>query len=154
MSRDQIILSLDSRHAEKIFRGVKKVELRRRTMNITPGTIAWIYVKMPVGSVIGRVKIESVYNDSPMTIWSRYKSVSGLTKKEYFEYFSNSSRGTALMLKDPKLLKNSISLVEMRAVSENFQPPQFFKRLYDRCPILNNFFGTGLIFRSQSRGRA
>jgi predicted transcriptional regulator len=52
---DHILISLEPRHAESILEGRKRVELRRRTMNVTIGSTVWMYAKLPVGSIIGRV---------------------------------------------------------------------------------------------------
>ena len=65
---EHILISLASRHAENIFAGPKLVEVRRRTMNVVPGTTVWIYVKLPVGSTIGRVKVGAVHVLSPTTL--------------------------------------------------------------------------------------
>ena len=46
---DQILISLEPRHAENILEGRKRVELRRRTMNVTIGSTVWMYAKLPVG---------------------------------------------------------------------------------------------------------
>ena len=42
---ENILISLESRHAKNIYSGEKKIELRRRTMHVTPGTTVWIYEK-------------------------------------------------------------------------------------------------------------
>jgi hypothetical protein len=57
---DQILVSLEPRHAENILEGRKRVELRRRTMSVTIGSTVWMYAKLPVGSIWRR------YGDSIM----------------------------------------------------------------------------------------
>ena len=52
---DQILISLEVRHAESILQGYKLVEFRRRTMKILPGATLWIYAKVPVGELNSRV---------------------------------------------------------------------------------------------------
>ncbi len=54
---DNILISLEPRHAENILAGLKRVELRRRTMNVSPGCTVWIYAKLPVGSIVGRTTL-------------------------------------------------------------------------------------------------
>ena len=134
--RDHILISLEPRHAESIFAGLKKVELRRRVMHVVSGTTAWIYVKLPVGSVIGSVKVGAIHNLSPVTLWRRFGSLSGLTRAEFFEYFKGVSRGTALVIESAELLNQSISLREIRKMAQDFQPPQFFTRLPENHPLL------------------
>ena len=132
---EHILISLESRHAENIFAGHKRVELRRRTMNVSSGATLWIYVKLPVGSIIGRVRIGKVHSSSPNTLWRRYGSVSGLSKQEFFSYFGGVERGVALILEQTKRLQSSLSLKALRQLDEGFQPPQFFARLTSEHPL-------------------
>lgn len=134
-NNEHILISLESRHAENIFAGQKRVELRRRTMNISPGATLWIYVKLPVGSIIGHARIGKVHASSPNTLWRRYGSVSGLSKDEFFSYFGRAKQGVALVLEQSKRLRSSLSLKALRQVDERFQPPQFFARLTSEHPL-------------------
>lgn len=132
---EHILISLDSRHAENIFAGHKRVELRRRTMRVSPGATVWIYVKLPVGSIVGHARIGEIHSSSPASLWRRYGSVSGLSKREFFEYFGGAERGVALVLERSMRLRSSLSLRSLREVDEGFQPPQFFVRLTSKHPL-------------------
>lgn len=132
---EHILISLEPRHAENIFAGQKLVELRRRTMNVLPGTTLWIYVKLPVGSIVGNAIVGKVHASSPNTLWRRYGSVSGLSKREFFSYFGGAEQGVALVLEKSKRLQSSLSLKVLRQVDEGFQPPQFFVRLTSEHPL-------------------
>ena len=136
-NKENILISLTSHHATNIFAGLKLVELRRRTMHVLPGTTVWIYVKIPVGSIIGKVKIRAVHTSSPATLWRRFGSISGLTRSEFFEYFDGVEQGTALMLESAELLDQALPLKTLRKITRGFQPPQFFTRLAARNPVLN-----------------
>src|SRR5438552_11803746 len=96
--KHDILISLASRHADKIFAGEKQVELRRRAMRVAPGATVWIYVKLPVGSIVGRAKLEAIHASSPASLWRRFGLVSGLSKEEFFEYFKGVTQGYALVL--------------------------------------------------------
>ena len=133
---EHILISLEPRHAENIFSGRKQVELRRRTMNVSPGTTVWIYVKLPVGSIIGRVNIVGVHSLSPAGLWRRFGSVSGLSRTEFFEYFSGAAAGVALVLENAQRLHGSLSLNMLRELAGGFHPPQFFARLGAKHPFL------------------
>ena len=135
---EHILISLASRHAENIFAGRKLVELRRRTMNVVPGTTVWIYVKLPVGSIIGRVKVGAVHVLSPTTLWRRFGSVSGLTRAEFFDYFDGVAQGVALVLQEAEGLGTSLPLDMLREITDGFQPPQFFARLSAQQPLLGS----------------
>lgn len=134
--KEHIIISLDSRHAENIFEGRKHVELRRRKMHVEPGATALIYVKQPVGSIVGRVTISSIYASSPTKLWREYGSVSGLGRAEFFEYFHGATNPVALLLEGAKRYRSALSLEDIRRLSGTFQPPQFFSRLQPHHPVL------------------
>lgn len=133
---EHILISLASRHAENIFAGRKQVELRRRTMRVVPGTTVWIYVKLPIGSIIGRVKIGAVHASSPAALWRRFGSISCLSRSEFFDYFNGAVQGVALVLEDAERLHHSLSLEVLREITVGFQPPQFFARLSAQHPLL------------------
>ena len=136
LDEEHIIISLNDRHAENILTGRKQVELRRRTMNVESGTIIWIYVKLPVGSIIGCVRVVNVHASSPTSLWRQFGSVSGLSRSEFFDYFKGVTRGVALELEEAERLAISLSLEEIREIHVGFQPPQFFSRLNAQHPII------------------
>ena len=137
MNEDQhILISLASRHADKIFSGQKQVELRRRPMCVAPGATVWIYVKLPGGSIVGRARIEAVHASSPATLWRRFGLVSGLSREEFFSYFAGVKKGFALVLEGAQRLRKSFSLETLRRAAKRFQPPQFFIRLTAGHPVL------------------
>jgi len=130
------LISLEKRHADNILSGAKQVELRRRTMNISPGATVWLYAKMPVGEVLGYVIAESSFVGAPSTVWRKYGPVSGLTKSEFMNYFEGSITASALGISSPQRLRSAVSLDSLRLASPGFQPPQFFCRL-DRDSTLS-----------------
>lgn len=136
INENHILISLTPRHAENIFDGRKHVELRRRTMHITPGTTAWIYVKLPIGAITGRVKVAAIHTLSPSTLWKSFGAVSGLSKSEFLNYFSGVTKGVALELVEIQQLRQPIPLVSLRKISRGFHPPQFFTRLISTNPVL------------------
>ncbi|WP_097200294.1 ASCH domain-containing protein [Variovorax sp. YR752] len=137
-----VLISLEERHAEKILDGTKTVELRRRPMHVAVGATIWFYVKVPVGSVIGCAKVAGVHTLAPSTLWTRFGPVSGLQRREFFDYFSGSPTAFALSLTEPRRLATPIPLSELRDVSSGFHPPQFFA----------NIASDGPLFRAMNRG--
>lgn len=130
MKNDQhLLISLEERHANNIFAGTKRVELRRREMRVAPGDTVWIYVKLPVGCVTGHATVEATHTMSPTQLWRRFGSCSGLEKAEFFDYFAGAEKAFALGLKNAKVLTNPLSLADLREASAGFQPPQFFSRI-------------------------
>ena len=124
-----LLISLEERHALNIFAGTKRVELRRREMNVEPGATVWIYVKLPVGCVTGYAVVDKTHTMSPTQLWRRFGSWSGLERAEFFNYFVGVSKAFALELRDTHVLPNPIPLATLRKASNGFQPPQFFSRI-------------------------
>lgn len=133
---ENILISLESRHAKNIYSGEKKIELRRRTMHVTPGTTVWIYEKVPIGSITGKATITAVHTASPAQLWRRFGSVSGLSKTEFLTYFTGVKVACVLILENATLIQQPVPLAFLKDVMGNFQPPQFFVRLYGAHPVL------------------
>lgn len=130
MNNDRhLLISLEERHAQNIFAGTKRVELRRREMRVEPGTTVWIYVKLPVGCVTGYATVDTTHTMSPAQLWRRFGSSSGLKRVEFFDYFAGLEKAFALGLRDAQVLPNPLTLAALREASSGFQPPQFFTRV-------------------------
>lgn len=137
------LISLEERFAEGILNGTKRVELRRRPMRLSVGATIWLYVKVPVGKVIGSVEVRSFQALAPSTLWRRYGDVSGLCRREFFDYFTDVERGFVLVLGNPVRLPKPFSLDQLRLLNGGFQPPQFFQHLASDGPLVSAFVDQG-----------
>lgn len=135
------LISLEERFAEGILNGEKLVELRRRPMRLNAGTTVWMYVKVPVGVVIGSAQVRSLHTLAPQTLWRKYGDVSGLSRAEFFDYFSGVERGFVLVLDNPVRLNNPVPLEMLRILNDGFQPPQFFQHLANDGALVTAFSG-------------
>lgn len=124
-----VLISLEERHAENILSGIKRVELRRRSMNLQPGAVVWMYVKVPVGSIVGSAIVKDSHTLAPSSIWKRFGAVSGLTRQELLSYYEGVKKGFVLELEGARRLGESVALDELRRKSRGFHPPQFFAHL-------------------------
>ena len=131
-----VLISLEERHAENIIRGTKLVELRRRRMNVPVGAVVWMYVKSPTAAVIGRASVSEVHSLAPRTLWQRFSNTCGLTRVEFFSYFSGTTKGFALSLSNVERLTDPVSLGQLRQSGSQFHPPQFFMRLKQGSALL------------------
>lgn len=137
------LISLEERFAEGILNGTKRVELRRRPMRLKVGATIWLYVKMPVGKVIGSAEVRSFQALAPSTLWRRYGDVSGLCRREFFDYFTDVERGFVLVLGNPTRLPRPFPLDQLRSLNGGFQPPQFFQHLASDGPLVSAFVDDG-----------
>jgi predicted transcriptional regulator len=128
-STKHVLISLEERHATNILAGTKQVELRRRTMHVEPGSTVWLYVKKPVGAVVGFATVGATYSAAPSMVWRKYGAVSGLSRSEFISYFDGSVVASAMALSDSTKLKIPVTLDALRAAIPGFHPPQFYCRL-------------------------
>lgn len=132
---NQLLISLEERHANNILSGKKTVELRRRKMHVEEGAIVWLYVKTPIAAVVGYAEVSDHQYAAPSTIWRKLGGVTGLHYKEFKSYFADSTKAFALGLKNPRALETPIKLTELRELSQNFQPPQFYLKVLMKSPL-------------------
>lgn len=133
---NNFLISLEERFSNSIFVGTKTVELRRRKMNIEPGSVIWIYVKVPVGSIVGHARVVKVHQLSTNGMWRKFGKKTGVTKAEFDNYFAGVDHGVAMELERATRLKSKITLSSLREIAGGFQPPQFFTRLKADHPLL------------------
>jgi predicted transcriptional regulator len=134
--RADVIISVHNHHARNFQNGRKTVELRRKAVNLRPGTRVWIYSTLPCGSVETIGIVERVIRASPRRLWRAFGAKAAITKREFSEYFGDRSGGCAILLRDIRRLQPSVKLATIRRVSNEFHPPQFLKFLPDKSPEL------------------
>jgi predicted transcriptional regulator len=136
---DNILISVEDRHARCMLSGSKTVELRRRTLRIAPGTRVWIYTKLPKARVGLVATVDKIDAARPNELWDRYQAQVAVSHRDFVEYFDGVVVGYAIVFRRIWALQPSIRLDELRKISRSFHPPQFFKRLHKSCPELRSF---------------
>ncbi len=122
------LFSIKPKHVENILSGSKTVELRSRTVNLEPGTTIWIYSTLPNGCVSAYATVDKVHLASPSIIWKEYSEEIAITKKEFDDYVLGKETVSAICLTNIYQIEPVISLEDLRDNTENFHPPQFFKK--------------------------
>lgn len=126
---NDILISLHPEHSENVLSGRKTVELRRRRLNVTPGTRVWIYTKQPRSRVDAYAIVSEVHEGSQDELWTMFGSQVAITRSAFDNYLSGSETGCAIVFSSVSRLRRAIGLDEIRQKVANFHPPQFFKRL-------------------------
>lgn len=122
-----IFLSLKPRFAEAILDGGKQIELRRQPPRIEVPTRALLYASSPTMSLVGTCVVNDIVDLAPSTLWRRYGSISGVTRREFVDYFEGCTRAYGLKLSDVERLDEPVSLGSIRQELGGFQPPQSFR---------------------------
>lgn len=133
---DNILISVEARHADNLINGTKTVELRRRPIRAEAGSKVWIYSKMPTGSVVAVGTVKTVVKDNPSAIWNAYKAKAGVTEKEFLDYFLGVDTGYVIVFEEVRQLRKAMHLTQLKKKQTTFHPPQFFIRLSDKSPVL------------------
>lgn len=123
---NDVLISIRPQHVEKIISGRKKVELRRRRLNIEPGVRMWIYATRPEARVQAVATVVGNEVGCPRRLWPKIASVSGTSYKALRAYCGGSAEVTVLWLADVKRLQGSLGLMSLRREVPGFAPPQFF----------------------------
>jgi len=124
---DKLLMSVGAPHAERIFKGEKKVEIRRKFSRKWRGRQVVVYGTQPIGAFMGEVKISQVTAGSPSEIWERYSEDVGCSQEEFYKYVGDSSEVYALELSDvnPYIAPVALSQVS-HLIQEDLRPPQSF----------------------------
>lgn len=129
-SEDRLIfLSLKPRFAEAILSGEKQIELRRQPPRLDVPTRALLYASSPTMSLVGTCLVDDIVEYAPSTLWRHYRSVSGVSRREFDAYFEGCARAYGLRLSDAVRLDEPVSLGSIRQELSGFQPPQSFRYL-------------------------
>ncbi|MEU4362223.1 ASCH domain-containing protein [Promicromonospora sp. NPDC023987] len=121
-----MLLSIRPRYAEAILRGTKTVELRRTRINVPAGAILVIYSSSPTRAVLGTAVLDGIVEDAPGALWPEVRSVAGILRREYNEYFRGARTAFALHLRDVVQLSVPVPLHDLRTRT-GLEPPQSFR---------------------------
>ena len=111
----KILLSIKPEYALRIFNGEKRYEYRKRLFKRNDINSIIVYVTKPVGKVIGEFEIAEILEDDPVTIWEKTKKYSGISKKDYLEYFKGNEKGFAISIKNTIKYQKPLELKDVNS---------------------------------------
>lgn len=109
-----ILLSIHPEYAEKIFSGDKTIEFRKQNIPLVTRMVV-VYSTAPISKIVGIFTVKSVIEATPTTLWNKFKSVGGIDRDPFFNYYKNK--------------KNARGLVVESTFRVNPNARQFFKRI-------------------------
>ncbi len=121
----KVLLSIRPEFALKIFNGTKRFEFRRVIFKRTDIKRVVVYASSPVKKLIGEFEIDAIISGEPFNLWRETQRHAGISKKRFFEYFSNTSTGYAIKVKNYQPYDAPLPIEESLGVS----PPQSFMYL-------------------------
>jgi len=126
---NDILISLKPRHADRIFGGAKTVELRKRRLNVKPGSRVWIYATTPTAAIRGYARLDRIEVGTPSQLWKKLGRQTGVSREEFETYFHGCKIAYGLVLADVMEMEAVLPLAKIRETIDNFHPPQFYCHL-------------------------
>lgn len=116
------LYSIKPVYSEQIINGNKKYELRKRVPARSLDYIL-IYSSSPMSKIVGYATVKKIHKSQVSKIWTLVSKQAGITKKDYMEYFENSSDAYALELGEVKRFVKPFNISEL---DPDCVPPQSF----------------------------
>jgi len=89
-----------------------------------------MYSKLPVGALLGSFIVARVSRLPVDKLWRRVKGLSGLSQREFLQYFSGAQVGVAVHIDEPSRSDRQVRLAELRKIWTGFHPPQGFRYVH------------------------
>jgi len=119
-----VLLSIKPKYAELIKSGIKKYEFRRKIFNKAGRCKVFIYSTSPVKKITGVFDASIIHQDSPYRIWDMFGAYSGLSEREFFQYFRGCEVAYAIEI------RNLVTYEKPQDPSDyflEFTPPQSYR---------------------------
>ena len=146
MVTNAVILSIQPKHADNIFSGVKTVELRRRRpKRLAKGTLVLVYVSHPTRSLAGAFKVVRVVEKPLTELWNLVRKKAAITYQEFKQYYAGVATGTAIFFHKVRSFPEPVLLCDLRSELFNFFPPQAFRYAKEKeleAPIIAKCLAT------------
>lgn len=137
INKDLLIISVKPEYAIKILKGEKTIELRKcAPKKVGKNGFIIIYVTSPIKAIWGVYRIENIIKEEPSVLWDNFGEKTGITRKEFNEYYKENKRAFGIELQEVKnLFKHSIKLDSLKNLIPGFMPPQTYS--YINSDIIN-----------------
>jgi len=125
-----VLFSVQPQFAEKIIRGTKTIEIRRRFSRAWLGQRAVFYASAPLQALMGQADIKAIHSGSPEEIWSRFQPLIGCDEAYYRKYVAGCSEVFGIELANVNPFVQPIFLHAIAQYTRNdVRPPQSYLSL-------------------------
>lgn len=126
MKNNIVLISIMPKYVKQILNGNKKFEYRKSIPKNKFDTIL-IYSTVPDKKIVAIAKVEKTLKLSIKELWNTTKKYSGISKKNFFEYFKNRKIGYAYKLGKIRKINKFISDINIKHPPQNFMYVKFNK---------------------------
>ena len=120
-----ILISIRSEFARKIYDGTKTIELRKCYPNFDCNTYCWIYEPKPVGLITGYFVVAGTIACKPKHFWDISHEVLGIDKERFFDYYRNNIFAYGIVIYYANKLPKPYTLQDFGLS----RPPQMYQRI-------------------------
>ena len=100
MITDVLLFAIKPRYALEIYRGRKKVELRRtRPKKLRQDQLVMLYESAPRCYISGCFKVQKIVEATVNEIWDICSSMAALSREEFRYYFHDKLEGVGIFVK-------------------------------------------------------
>ncbi|HEY4929345.1 MAG TPA: hypothetical protein VIH95_09360 [Acidimicrobiales bacterium] len=155
MTTPVVLLSVRSPHVERLLSGAKTVEFRRRPWKVPDGSTVILYESRGRRAIVGSLVVQSTAVGSRSAMWESHGARSGLTRREYREYFAGARVAVAISVIRVRQLDEPLTLDELRQRDPAFHVPQSYRFMAsDELGIVLNGERRSLLRQSSDIARA
>jgi predicted transcriptional regulator len=129
MSGRVLLLSVRPKYADKIFEGIKVVELRRTRPRLQEGDLVIVYASSPKKALMGLFEVKEVVQKPLKDLWNEVKGKAGISYKEFRSYYKGLSVGCGIYLDKSYYFPQPVELERLKQEWNNFSPPQSYRYL-------------------------
>jgi len=117
-----VLLSMKPQYVEKVLSGEKKYEFRKRIWKKNVDRV-FIYATSPVKRIVASFVPGEIVEGAPEDLWNRFGEFSGISWKEFSDYFKGGEKGFTIKVKE---LKNFNDPLDPHSMIDGFQVPVSF----------------------------
>lgn len=127
VSRPPLLLSLKPLYADRVFEGLKTVELRRRIASHITNRDVFVYVSSPIMELRGGFRAGDFWYGTPEEIWSKVSEFARVNKQDFDTYFEGQTVAYAFEITEVWESPNPVHLNALRNQFPNFVVPQSWR---------------------------
>lgn len=122
-----LLLSLKPCYADRVFDGLKTVELRRRIASHIEDRDVFVYVSSPVMELRGGFRVGDFWHGTPEEIWTKVSELAHIDKQDFDTYFEGQAFAYAFEIKEVWESREPVSLDTLRKEFAKFVVPQSWR---------------------------
>ena len=122
-----ILIAIRPQYVDRILNGTKRFEFRKRSSGVRVGDELLIYCTNPTSAILATCIVHRVLVGSPSKLYSTVNGSSGISRREFREYYAGHKTAYALELSEVQLFRASVPLRRLRERIAGFVVPRSYR---------------------------